>query len=211
VAEVGCATCGASPVGIFRDGSPRYAGACDHPPLRADEAHASFTPYAPPFAVVHLSDEEVAMAHARAESIVATDSERGWRMKFNPRGESRLQVNERGFAAELAASRATGLKLNWTKLGKGYRSRDKLPDIGERVEVRNARRGNGRLVAHPGERKDWAYLLVTGEGRTFVVVGWMEGRALIVPARWEEPPKVQYNGYFAAQHDLHPLPLPADA
>lgn len=33
VPAIPCATCGAMPVGVFGDGSPRYAASCSHPPI----------------------------------------------------------------------------------------------------------------------------------------------------------------------------------
>ncbi len=33
---IGCATCGAAPVGTYNDGSPRFSVTCDHPPIMGD-------------------------------------------------------------------------------------------------------------------------------------------------------------------------------
>lgn len=204
-----CYTCGAPPLGT-QAGQPYYPATCRHEPITPDPTTLDFREYG--VVKIVLSDDELGRATDRAEHIVDTDVGRGWSMKFDPGGETRLEVNVRGFAAELAAHRATGLPLHWGLLDKGYRRREKVPDLGTRTEVRNARRHDGRLVAHPGERKDWLYLLVVGSGHAYIVVGFMEGRDLMVPERWKEPPRVRYEGYFASQESLRPLAeLPGDA
>lgn len=171
------------------------------------------SPYVPrtPPTVIELTDDELSKATARAEHIVSVDTGRGWQVKFNTGSETRLDINVRGFAAEIAAARATGLRLNWGLLGDTYRRRDKPPDIGRRTEVRNAVRSNGLLWADPRERRDWTYLLVTGSRRRFVVAGWVEGRELMQTCNWREPPIVRYAGFFLPQSELRPLPMPDDA
>jgi hypothetical protein len=162
--------------------------------------------------VIRLTPGECEIARDRALRVVHVDTKAGWQMKFDPGGETRLGVNERGFGAEIAAARATGLPWNDAYLDTAhYKRSDKPPDIGRRTEVRNALRGDGRLVSHKPERTDWVYLLVTGALPIFRVVGWLEGRDLRVPDRWREPPAVKYPGYFASQHELNPLPVPGDA
>ncbi len=165
-----------------------------------------------PSVYVELTPSEMAQAERRAEAVVAMDRARDWRVKFNTGSESRMAINVRGFAAEIAAANATGLRLNWdTLLPSTYRRRDKPPDIGARVEVRNALRMNGQLWADPKERRDWLYLLLAGRGPVFKIGGWMEGAELFTGDRWMEPPLVRYPGYFAWQSDLAPLPIPGDA
>jgi hypothetical protein len=204
VSVAGCVSCGSPPAGRFPDGSPLYR--CGpHPPVYG------LAPTGGPLVVV-LTEEEVGRATARATLIVRTNQARGWRMMFTPVGkETPVDVGARGYGAELAAARATGLPLNWELLGDEYRRRDKAPDLGRRVEVRNARRASGLLAGHPGERRDWVYLLVVGTLPTFTVVGWLEGAELFVPTRWREPPAIPFAGYFAEQRELRPLPLPGDA
>lgn len=161
--------------------------------------------------VITLTEEEVATAVARAALVVADDTAAGWQVKFDTGDETRLGINERGFGAELAAARATGLVWNDAYLPDNYQRKDKPPDIGRRVEVRNAIKPTGCLWADKRERRDWVYLLVTGSLPTYTVVGWLEGRDLMRPDRWREPPAVRYPGYFADQPSLRPLPLPEDA
>lgn len=204
-----CYTCGARPTGSV-GGQPVYPASCRHDPITPDPGTLDLRDYAP--VRVSLTEVEWTLALRRAERIVRIDADRGWRMKFEPVGETQVDVHARGFAAELAAHRVTGLELHWDLLERDYRRRDKPPDLGQRTEVRNARRRDGRLVAHPGERSEYLYLLVTGEGREYLVVGFMEGVELMIPRRWEEPPRVQYAGWFATQRSLAPIAeLPVDA
>ena len=204
-----CYTCGTPPVYV-EAGQPHYPSTCAHSPIMPDPATLDFGEYAP--VRVILSDAEVQRARVHAIEVEDNAHSKGMHMKFDPTGESTIDVKARGFAAEIAAHRVTGLPLHWSLLSKGYRRADKEPDIGQRTEVRNAQRLDGRLVAYPGERKDYLYMLVVGEDRRYIVVGFLEGRDLIVKRRYEEPPKVRYPGYFASQSDLRPLAeLPADA
>ena len=215
-----CATCGVPAVGTFNDGSPRFPGACDHPPIQSgdprmpgellmDAAEAT----APAFAEVELTEAGWSSAGEHATEAIAAAKRYGYSMKFQPAGgETVHQVNHRGYAAELCGSAATGLGLRWEILKRGYRRRDKRPDLGARTDVRNARKPDGRLWTD-GDRVDWVYLSVVGPvaPRTFLVKGWLEGRELMVPERWEVPPKVLYPAWFADQRELHPLPMPEDA
>ena len=206
-----CYTCGSPPRYIDRSGEPVYPSTCLHEAITPDPSTLDFTDYGP--ITIDLSDDEYERARKRAEDIVRIDEERGWSMYFTPGGgETRLDVNVRGFGAELAAHRATGLPLNWSYLGRRYKKSQKPPDLGARTEVRNARRRDGLLVAHKGEKPERLYLLVVGEGRRYVVCGWMEGADLMVPARWREPPVVRHEGYFAGQAALRPVAeIPEDA
>lgn len=132
-------------------------------------------------------------------------------MYFDPGGEDRLSVNIRGFGAELAASYASGLAVNWDYLPSHYRRARKPPDLGRRTEVRNARSHRGRLWASKHDPISRVFLLVTGIMPSFRVRGWLEGAELKVPERHLEPPAVRYEGYFAEPDELNPLPLPEDA
>lgn len=154
-----------------------------------------------------LTAAEMQEARQRAERIVADDTRAGWKMKFDPgSGEDRLAVNVRGFAAEIAAARVTGLHWNDEFLADGYAGTDKRPDLGRRTEVRNALRANGRLFSYQNDRDEWDYLLVTGAGPEFVVAGWMPGAELRRADHWREPPEVRLAAYAVEQRQLRPLP-----
>jgi hypothetical protein len=133
-------------------------------------------------------------------------------MYFDPGGgEDRMDVNVRGFAAELAAHRVTGAVLNWDYLPEDYRRKDKPPDLGRRTEVRNAKSHQGRLWASKADPATNVFLLVTGTVPTFRIRGWVEGSDLKIADRREMPPAVRYPGFFIDALDLNPLPLPEDA
>jgi hypothetical protein len=162
---------------------------------------------------VELDEDERDMIEARAKIVVEEDIAAGYKMKFDsPTGETRLEINIRGFGAELAASKATGLRWNHELLDTKTYAGDKPADIGRRVEVKNALSQSGRLPGFKGEPIERVYLLVVGDMPRFRVVGWMEGVDLHRPERWVEPKgRIKYAAFFAAQGDLRRLPLPSDA
>ncbi len=160
-------------------------------------------------AVVELTDDEYAAAFERAEQIIAFDDAQGWSMKFDPRGgETKFDVNLRGYCGELAAKRVTGLPLHWEYLDAGYRGA-KHVDLGNRTEVRTVLPTGRRLLRRrPGDPVSRVFLLVIGVGRRYRVAGWMEGRDLVVPARRDPDPP---SSWTAREDELRPLPLPPDA
>lgn len=159
-----------------------------------------------------LTADEIRRANERAEVILEEDIGRGYQMYFQPgKGEDRLSVNIRGFGAELAAARVTGLELDWSYLASSYRRSEKRPDLGLRTEVRNAKSADGRLWASRYDHIENVFLLVTGSMPTFTVRGWIEGHELLVPENHLSPPEVRYAGWFMRPEDLNPFPLPEDA
>ncbi len=132
-------------------------------------------------------------------------------MYFDPGGgESRLDVNVRGFAAEIAAARATGLPLNEELLDvTTYRREDKPSDIGRRTEVRSTRSPMGPLYVYEGDPvRDRLALLVTGARRVFTIVGWISMRDAKDKNRWCTD--LRYPAFVTEQYDLRPLPMPED-
>jgi hypothetical protein len=200
-----CAGCGSPPTGPLEERLGLARGEC-----ASCERSKIFVTRDASVAVT-LSPEELAAAQSRAARVVRMDTRAGWRVKFDTGHETRLGINERGFGAEIAASRATGLAWNDAYLNTSTYRGNKPPDIGARVEVRNALSRVGELWCRSDERRDFVYLLVTGGLPSFRVVGWLEGDDLKVHSRWRTPPAVKYAGYFASQADLHTLPLPVDA
>lgn len=130
-------------------------------------------------------------------------------MYFQPGyGESRLDVNERGFAAELVASRLTGLPRNGKRLGADYKRRDKPHDIGERTEVRNQRDHAGPLYVYEADARHHLALLLTGHGRkAYVMRGWIDVADARRDEWWNE--SLRQPCWSVSQADLQPLPLPA--
>jgi len=203
-----CYTCGSSPTFRFRDGSPGYS--CGpHPPVTLYEPY----PWTPaPEIWVELDDNEREMVETHAKKVVEMDIAAGLKMYFSPGGgESRLDVNIRGYGAEFAASKWTGLPWNHRLFNpRTYRRDQKTHDIGRRVEVKNAIHQNGRLACSSDD-PERVHLLLVGDMPRFRICGWMEGIDLHVPGRRQEPPAVRYAAYFARQADLKPMPLPDDA
>lgn len=130
---------------------------------------------------------------------------------FAPIGETRFEVDLRGFGAELIAEQVTGLRLHWVVLDAAYRGR-KPPDLGNRTEVRSTTYEYGHLPIHP-ERDDpgSVYLLVVGRFPRYAPVGWIEGEMGMRDQYWAAPPRIPYACYWVPQSVLHRLPLPTDA
>lgn len=208
----------------MKSGGCTWCGANDHAPFEHEALGRRLRwwneryPFREPLdtrrhgTIITLIPREIERAGKRASKIVTEDISRGYRQYFDPgTGESRMDINIRGFGAELAGRRATNLELHWNYLPRSYRRRDKAADLGQRTEVRNARRAHGRLFANDHDPIDRVFLLVTGSMPTFDVRGWIEGVDLMVPEHWFEPPDVRYAGFFVDAADLNPLPLPEDA
>jgi hypothetical protein len=157
-----------------------------------------------------LTDDEVMLAVDKAVAIVGMDVARGWQMYFDPgTGESRLDVNIRGFAAEIAAARMTGLPLNEGVLTATYRRSQKPADIGRRVEVRSSL--GPFLYGYRNDPITRCMALVTGDRfGPFEFQGWIEARDLQRPEHWKQPPQVRYAAWVVPANRLQPLPLPAD-
>jgi hypothetical protein len=152
-------------------------------------------------------------AEAHAREVIATDRRAGFASKFDARDaglRDELAAKLSGYAAEIAAAEATGLSgPHWGLFGKGYRRRDKGHDIGLRTDVKQTRRADGYLWVREGDRPDHLFLLVTGEGPAFAVVGWQESPVTMYPGFWVS--KKPLPAWRVPQHVLLPLPLPGDA
>jgi len=199
-----CFTCGTPPASSFPDGSPMYRCGPHNEPIRAPRLDG-WVPGLVSSTIVRLTEEEMAVERAWTVQVMednAKHPERGM-THAPPKGETEFDVKLRGFAAERAASKATGLPLNRV-LGT---HRPKLHDIGRRVEVKNVRYPNGRLRAWPKDVRSYVFLLVTGNGPEFRLVGWLEGVDLIRGRNRDK----DADSCSVGQGALHPLPLPADA
>lgn len=165
-----------------------------------------------------LADDELERVWRRARTAVADSRGAGWALKLPADREAALEMNARGFGAELSLSRLTGLEWHEAPVKtRGYRRSAKPPDVGRRVEVKTTWYRDGVLRAYDGDRADFVFVLMIGRLPTFECVGWMEGRELLVPSRWSETPRggrarTRTNpGWSATQDELRPLPLPDDA
>jgi hypothetical protein len=157
---------------------------------------------------ITLTAFDMSAAEAHSQAVIASAKQEGYAHKFQP--EDELAVNTMGYAAETAAARATGLSGPHREvLHKGYRHDEKRPDIGTRTDVKATPHHDGHLVLHKGDKREFVFLLVTGKGPEFTVVGWMEGRDAMVPRYWRTSGRLA--AWWVPQSSLHPLPLPTDA
>ena len=158
--------------------------------------------------IITLTDLEIERAKSRARTVMRDDHEWGFGMRHAPpKGETEFDVKARGFGAELAAHRVTGLELHWEMLTRTYKRKNKPPDLGKRTEVRNSAKQQGPLKAHDTDPTGRIFLLVTGTLPVFDVRGWLEGADLMADDNWFEP----WKDWLAHAADLNALPLPDDA
>lgn len=124
---IGCATCGADPIGTYNDGSPRYPGTCDHPaifpgsPLHPGTTTVEAMDVGPP--VVFLDDVDLVQAR-----IIGT----AMHEKSRARGEQALMKTYDpadafvlGVQGEMALSRWAGVPYKPV-----YRLQRGAPDVG---------------------------------------------------------------------------------
>ena len=154
-----------------------------------------------------LTDEDLAEVEAHTRQIIAYNTRKGYRDNWATTPEQDYELKFNGFAAELAASRVTGLSWRKTMFGSGFKER-KACDLGNRTEVRNTHHEHGSLPFKPKDDPASVYVLVIGVSPTYRVVGWMEGEDLVkLPVRTDIP----YPARFADQSLLSDLPLPRSA
>jgi hypothetical protein len=198
-----CYTCGAAPSGSFNDGSPRYS--CSHPATTTSEICEAIAEPFDPFPRIRLTPAEVERVRRLAEKT----SVRGWTGRFEPRGETRLDVDMRGFGAELAAARALGLKWSATVYSRS-KARSKPPDLGEAIEVKHSKWSDGPLYVYPNEPRDRIHVLVIGRIPEYRIAGWIRAGDARRPEFWHEPPEVRAAAWAVPQEALAGLPVPAD-
>jgi hypothetical protein len=157
---------------------------------------------------VRLSDDDLALVRSHARAVEANARRRNWQHKW-PADQDMSAVQVRGFSAEKAVAKATGLRWNRAVLGHGYSTLRKRPDVGARVEVRCS---PYELWSKANDDRDWLYVHVTARAfDLFVLDGWVEARELLVPAYYREGSRGRPGGYALPKTDLRPFPLPEDA
>jgi hypothetical protein len=134
--------------------------------------------------VVTLTPAEVVVVTV----IGAFRSQRSRDRRFHDRfpdsgyGDDPLGVDIDAAGAELAASKATGLRWNMTC---GFNLSE--PDLGHGTEVRHTRRDDGGLIVRPKDPSGRVFLLVTGTLPRYRVVGHLAGvDAMRDEFRWED-------------------------
>lgn len=111
-------------------------------------------------------------------------------------GDASLHVY--GAQGELAAAKALNLYPKFDV--NGWHD----PDLEPGIQVRARLRKYGELIVRKVDNPDHNYVLVTGEGPEFWVVGWMAGREAMQD-KYLSAPGGRPPAWFVPITDLHPL------
>jgi len=206
-----CTECGAGGLDVKPTFSPYGIGVCRCGSKSFKEG--VYTPPPPPEPpppspwLYTLTDAELDEVLKHTNSIKSYNDNKGYPDNWPIGKETDFELKFRGFAAEKAASVMTGLPWRRTMFGSGFKER-KACDIGERTEVRNVRKEDGRLAYKTKDTPRLVYLLAVGMPPTFRLAGWLEGREM---ARMPMDYNVPFPARFAKQTRLNPMPLPEGA
>jgi hypothetical protein len=157
---------------------------------------------------VVLADDDCRLVREFAARVDVTARQRGWQHKWTPPGTDMVAQAAHGYGAELAVARLTGLSWNSRVLDRNYSKRHKVPDVGQRVEVRWS---GYELWSRSNDQDAWLYVLVSGRMPRYVINGWIEGNEFRIERYWREGSHGRPPGYMLPHTDLRPLPLPIDA
>lgn len=179
-----CPTCGARPVGTFRDGSPRFdcsrtSGIPHEPIFPGMPVHPEYAAHVeglPPI-YGHLTEPEQNLVRPIAKKV-AERYERGRvaKMKFAPGRRPIIEIVTAGLGAELFVARWAGLEWN--------RGNARKPDVGADVEVRTTRRSDGMLALYTRDHGNRRYVFTIGSYPSYRIVGWIRGRDALAERYW---------------------------
>lgn len=106
------------------------------------------------------------------------------------------QVHIEGCLGEMAL--AKHLDLFW---GGNFENLD-ADDVG-RYQVRTSDRHNNRLIIHPSDPDDRAFVLVTGVAPEYRIHGWIRAGDAKRDEWWADPSRKNRPAYFVPQDSLH--------
>jgi len=109
-----------------------------------------------------------------------------------------------GALAECAAANALG------KYWSGSVGSFKDADLGKRAQVRATEHDNGKLILRENDKKDHAYILVTGRCPNYIVRGWIEGAEAVKLTQYKTNPGGHGEALFIPQSELKPIPPKVD-
>jgi hypothetical protein len=122
------------------------------------------------------------------------DAKERWNRGNDDTVEKRIDA----YGAEIAASRLTGYKWTYS------RRPDPEGDIGPGKQVRHTTHQNGRLIAHPEDKDEHQFFLVTGTFPNYCLVGYIMGKDAKKDENWKE--LVKGRPCFAVdQYKLEPV------
>ena len=105
------------------------------------------------------------------------------------------QAHIEGALGECAVAKA--LNMYWA--GKGTVG---AADVGLDLEVRTTPIAKGRLILHPADKDNAAYVLVTGLNGTYQIRGWVYGWDGKQEKYWDDPSEKNRPAFFVPQEDL---------
>jgi hypothetical protein len=147
--------------------------------------------------MIHPDTLALVMDHARRIEAVNKKRRRRNQMGYKPRGDESLINRTLGYLAEAAFAQV--LNVAWSANDDWK----KVPDVGERWEVRSTTYRTGRLLISPRDPVDRDYVLVTTPRvmamaeleemvklqlpfGPFIVIGWYDGERARRPEWWEK-------------------------
>jgi len=130
--------------------------------------------------------DEADLRRAKQEASENNEDTRrqGYKDKFDPAswGSSRLENDTNSRAAEIAASKVTGLPLN------PYHGQGRGPDLGTDVQIKHTHWRTGKMIIRPKqENPDHKFILVIRQGNTFTLVGWLWGKEAHIDRHLKPP------------------------
>lgn len=201
-----CATCGATPIGTFSDGSPRYdARTCLHSPIMpgdpVDPRHDSAMETWKPLTIRLIPKDEEDARKVAAKVAKRYAEQRVAKTRYRaPRGDAAILD---GFGAELAVARWMGAKWN--------RGNARKTDVEPDVEVRSIRRDDGFLSLYDFDHPKRRYVLTIGRFPSYRLVGWIWGREGMVEEFFTPKGSVvmgfalDYSRFLIPQDRLRPM------
>jgi hypothetical protein len=81
---------------------------------------------------------------------------------------------------------------------------DGATDVGPH-QVRHTSLPDGRLMLHPDDADDEAFILVIGRAPAFELIGWCFGHEGKRPEYWEDPSDTNRWAFFVPRRALHPM------
>jgi hypothetical protein len=144
--------------------------------------------------IITLKPAEVAVATVVGTFREQRSSDLGFRDRGHRAKDHSVSTNVDAAGAELAASKATGLRWHMT-VGDDLAE----PDLGRGTEVRHTRRDDGGLIVRSKDPSGRVFVLVTGSLPRYRVVGHLAGvEAMQDDFRWED-------AWLVPQSRLRPL------
>jgi hypothetical protein len=186
---IGCATCGAPPVGTFHDGSPRWGPDHIHEPIRGVDA----VPKEDRIIIV-LTPAEMAEADECGAERLAKARSKGWTDQI---GEDSIDSHTKGARGERAFAKM--IEWPWRCLS-GFHG---APDI-RGCQIRTVSKTSYRTIVHESDPARTPIVSIVGHGDRFLIRGWIiarDGKR----DEWVDDPGKKRSSYFVPTFELHSM------